>query len=111
MPDAAVTTSANTRSVTLARRVLFYSLLTAAISVANLAFSMSYQPFTWTGALTGVIVLGAGFQTANAHGLLARLAPEQARSWMMTLAYALYAGGSLLVGAGLLQAVQRFATP
>jgi hypothetical protein len=101
-------TAANSRIVAATTRTLYLALITAALSVASQAASVAAGPFNWTGALTGVIVLAAGFQTLTAHRQFARLAPEHARPWMTRLAYLMFLVGSLLLGAGILAGLRRF---
>lgn len=99
---------ANEQLVMFTKRALKYVLITAPLTVGAVAITMWGRPLGWPAILTGLMVLGTGAQVALQHRQIARLAPEQARPWIMQVAYVLYIMGSLLLGAGILAAIRRF---
>jgi hypothetical protein len=94
-PKAAVQpTAADTVAPT--NRVVFFSLLSAAFSVAATAGASYHHPIPWTALLSGLIVALAGFQIANARRLFALSTPAAIRSWMTPASRACYSIGIVL---------------
>lgn len=102
---------ANVRIAVLAVRMIWLSLLIAALTAIPEVLDTFNRPLRWTAAFAGAIVLCSGFQIANAHRQLARIAPPRARPWMPAVSYFMYLVGSLLLGSGMLVGVRLLTAP